>query len=190
MMNIEQLALQGKRRLTYSSSSKGWLSSNCLERNYTSLIWVFIHVQSYFIYLTSGRGKRPFQKPLGRQNFIDDFSTGFSLITREQSMLKTCKLAQKILNSILRRMVYNLCGNKQYLKSQFGENGRFSCILGFFPIFMILSRQNEGRGMKSFIVPTPEGAFQFSSLFKSIQLILFKLINYSIYLNICTIYFF
>ena len=50
-------------------------------------------------------------------------------------MLKTCKLAQKILNSILRPMMYNSSGNKQYLKSQFCEIGRFSCILGFFPDF-------------------------------------------------------
>ena len=32
-------------------------------------------------------------------------------------------------------MVYSTRENKQYLKSQIGEIGRFSCILGFFPDF-------------------------------------------------------
>ena len=78
-----------------------------------------------------------------------DFSKRFSLITREWSMLETCKLAQKILHVILRRMVCNLSRNKLYLKSQFGEIGRFSCILGFFPIFMNFSRENGGRGLSN-----------------------------------------
>ena len=68
----------------------------------------------------------PFQKPFGGQNFVDDFSAGFSLITRERSMLQTCRLAQKIQHVILRRMVCDLSGKKLYLKSQFGEIGRFS----------------------------------------------------------------
>ena len=46
-------------------------------------------------------------------------------------------------------MVYNFRGNEQYLKSRFGKIGRFSCILGFFPIFMIFSRQNGGRGLSN-----------------------------------------
>ena len=50
-------------------------------------------------------------------------------------MLQTCKSAQKILRAILRRMIYSLSVNKQYLKSQFGEIGRLSCIFGFFPDF-------------------------------------------------------
>ena len=72
--------------------------------------------------------KGPFQKPLGRRNFVDEFSIGFSLITRERSVLQTCQLAQKIINAILHRMVYNLSGIEQYLKSPFGEIGRFPCI--------------------------------------------------------------
>ena len=82
------------------------------------------------------QGKRPSQEPLGRPNFVDDFSTGFSFITRDGRVSQTCKLAQKFLHTILRRMVYILCGNKQYLKSQFGVNGHFPCILGFFPDFL------------------------------------------------------
>ena len=74
----------------------------------------------------------------------------------------------------------------------------------FFPIFVILSRKNGGRGLsnwhESFIFPTPDGTFQFSPIFKSIQLISFqwiiwiilnylhklfsKQINYFYYLNI------
>ena len=50
-------------------------------------------------------------------------------------MLQTCRLAQKILHAILRRMMYSMSGNKQYLKSQFDEIGRFSCFLGFFRDF-------------------------------------------------------
>ena len=73
----------------------------------------------------------PFQRPLGRQNFVDDFSKGFSLISRERNKLQICKLVQKILNAILRRMMYSLGGNTLYLKSQFGEIGRFSCFLAF-----------------------------------------------------------
>ena len=93
-------------------------------------------IYDHLVELRVGQGKGPFQKPLGGRNFLDDFLTGFSLITREQRVLQTCKLAQKILHAILRRMVYNLSGIKLYLKSQFGEIGHFSCILGFFPDFL------------------------------------------------------
>ena len=93
-----------------------------------------------------GQGKGPFQKPLGQQNFVDDLPTGFSLITRERSVLPTCKLAQKILNVILRRMLYNLNGNKHYLKSRFGEIGHFPCIFGFFPDFHDFVAAKRGAG--------------------------------------------
>ena len=61
-------------------------------------------------------------------------------------MLQTWKLAQKILNAILRRMVYSLRGNKQYLKSQFGEIGRFSCFSGVFPNFPDFVAAKRGAG--------------------------------------------
>ena len=96
--------------------------------------------------MASGQGKGPFQKPLGRRNFVDDFSTGFSLITREQSVLQTSYLAQKILPAILRRMVHGLSGKKQYLKSQICENGRFPCILWVFPDFTDFVAAKRGAG--------------------------------------------
>ena len=61
-------------------------------------------------------------------------------------MLQTCKLAQNFLNAILRRMVYSMNGNEQYLKSQFGEIGRFSCIFGYFPDFPDFVAAKQGAG--------------------------------------------
>ena len=63
-----------------------------------------------------------------------DFSTRFSLITREQNTLQTCKLSQKIPFAILRRMGYSLAPKNASLKSEFGEIGHFRGILGFFTI--------------------------------------------------------
>ena len=95
----------------------------------------YFQIWFYLGQIASWRWKGHFQKPLGRRNFVDEFSTGFSLITRERCVLQTWNLAQKIRHAILRRMVYSESGNKLYLKSQFGEIGRFSCILGFFRDF-------------------------------------------------------
>ena len=89
-------------------------------------------------------------------------------------MLQTCKPAQKILHAILRRMVYSLSGNEQYLKSQFGKIGRFSCILVISPDFPdFVAKKVVGgayrTGIKSFRFSPPDGAAQFSSIFKSIK---------------------
>ena len=61
-------------------------------------------------------------------------------------MLQTCKLAQKILYAILRRMVCNSSGNKQYLKFHFGKIGRFSCVMGDFPDFRDFVAAKRGGG--------------------------------------------
>ena len=114
--------------------------------------------------LRMGQGKGP----LARQNFVADFSTGFSLITRERKVLQTCKLAYKILHQTLRRMVLSFSGNKQYLKNQFSEIVCFSSIFGFFPDFSDFVTAKRGGGgvyricMKSFICPTLDGAAYFS----------------------------
>ena len=50
-------------------------------------------------------------------------------------MLQTCKLAQKIPNAILRRMLYSLSGNKQYLKSHLAKLVLFRAFWWFFLIF-------------------------------------------------------
>ena len=129
-----------------------------------------------------------FQKPLGRLNFVDRFSIGFSLITRDRSTLQTCKLAQKILYAILHQMMYNLSGYEQYLKSQLCEIGRFSCILGVFPIFPFLTRKNGGRGLWNWHEKLQISDIRWRCLifiFKSIKLIVFKLIYYSFNLHIC-----
>ena len=65
-----------------------------------------------------------------------NFSTGFSLITREPYTLKTCKLSQKIPLTIPRRLNYILTRKNAKLKSELGEIGHFRVISGFF---MILS---------------------------------------------------
>ena len=64
-------------------------------------------------------------------------------------MLETCKLAQKMLHNILRRMVYDLSGNKQCLNSDFGESGRVSCILGVSPDFHEFVAVKRGRGLSN-----------------------------------------
>ena len=43
-------------------------------------------------------------------------------------------------------MVYSMNGNEQYLKSQFGEIGRFSCIFGYFPDFPDFVAAKQGAG--------------------------------------------
>ena len=43
-------------------------------------------------------------------------------------------------------MMYDLIGNKQYLKSQFGKIGRFSCILGVFLDFHDFVAAKRGAG--------------------------------------------
>ena len=47
-------------------------------------------------------------RPSGGEISTTDFSTRFSLITREPNTLQTCKLSQKIPFAILRRMEYSL----------------------------------------------------------------------------------
>ena len=80
--------------------------------------------------------KTAFQRPLGRQNLFDDFSTRFSTITRDWNMLENCKLSQKIPLVILHRLVYNLSRKVAYLKSEFVKIGRFWVISGLFLDFV------------------------------------------------------
>ena len=121
-----------------------------LIRSQFCVEWCIIYAIIIFLWevgrIASGQQKGPFQKPFGGRNFVDDFLTGFSSITQDRCMLQTWKLAQKILCAVLRRLACNLSGNKQYLKSRFGENGHFSCILGIFPDFHDLVAAKRGAG--------------------------------------------
>ena len=102
-------------------------------------------------------------------------------------MLQICKLAQKILHAILRRMVYSMSGNEQYLKSQFGKIGRFSCILVISPDFPDFVAKNGGRGLSNWHEKLQIFTTRWRcSIFTHIQIeeILFKFINYSKYLHI------
>ena len=69
--------------------------------------------------------KTAFQRPLGRQNVVDDFSTRFSSIRRDRNMLETFKLSKKNPLIILHRLVYKLSRKVAYLKSELVEIGRF-----------------------------------------------------------------
>ena len=73
-----------------------------------------------------------------------DFSTGFSLITRESYILQVWKMSQKISFVILRRMVYKFRAKHCYLKSENDEVGRFCAIWGFFSISPDFDATNGG----------------------------------------------
>ena len=68
---------------------------------------------------------------------MTDFSTGFSLITREPYTLQTYKLSQKIPLAIPRRLNYIVTRNNAYLKSEVGEIGHFRVISGFFTLLSL-----------------------------------------------------
>ena len=74
-------------------------------------------------------------------------------------------------------MVYSLRGIEQYLKSHFGEIGRFSCILGFFPDFhdFVVAKRGAGpiESTWKFHISDTRGRF---SIFMNIQIDLINLI--------------
>ena len=53
------------------------------------------------------------------------FKTRFLQLIRKPDQLKECKISQKNLLAILRRMVYNLITKSSYLTSENDEIGRF-----------------------------------------------------------------
>ena len=61
---------------------------------------------------------------------FSEASTRFSSITVQKNQLQLFKLFQKILFTILHRLMYNLSRNKIDLKSEIGEIGRFSSKFG------------------------------------------------------------
>ena len=81
-----------------------------------------------------------------------DFSTRFSLITREPNTLQTCKLSQKISLAILRRLKYVVTRKNVKLKSENGEIGCFWAISRLFPDFSRFSRREWRDGA----MPMPE----------------------------------
>ena len=87
------------------------------------------------------------QRPLGRQNVVDDFSTRFSSITRDGSMLETCNLSKKILLVILHRLMYTLSRKTAYLKSEIVEIRRFWAISGLFLDYLRFGRYEWEAGL-------------------------------------------
>ena len=97
--------------------------------------------------IPSRRWKRPFfrERPLGRQNSVDDYLLRFSLIARERNSLQTWKLSQKIPLVILHRLVYNLLRKIAFLKSEIAKIGRLRPFLGFFSILSLQMRGGAKR---------------------------------------------
>ena len=120
--------------------------------------------------------ERAFSAAIGSAIYRRHFLTGSSLITRERRVIQTCKLAQKILHAILRRMVYSLNEKKRYLKSQHREIGRFLCIFAFFSDFPDFIAAKPGGG--AYGIGTKASYFRH-------QMALSYFSNYSFYLEIC-----